>query len=1157
MTVASFPMDDQRARHAIEHTLDRTVVVEAAAGTGKTTELVKRILRVLATGRTTVDRLVAVTFTEKAAGELKLRLRRELESAHQGAHRRGETAEAGRLEHALQNLEDAHIGTIHGFCAELLRERPVEARIDPLFTVLTEPQAQRLYGEAFAQWFQMALAQMPEGVRRSLRRSSRPAGGGDSTDDGPVDRLRRAGWDLVEWRDFDRSWARPTFDRDATIRALVQLVDAFAAVTARPANVRDALYVDTAAGRRTADELRLVMAAGDIDAAEGLLVDLGRDRDFRRARKGSGASFAKGVPRADVHAAHQSLVQQLDAFRFEADADLAALLRDELRESIEDYERLKARHGALDFLDLLLRARNLVRDRDDVRRDFQQRFDCLFVDEFQDTDPLQAEILMLLAADDPLERDWTNARPVPGKLFIVGDPKQSIYRFRRADVGVYRNVCEQLEAAGALALQLTTSFRSVPDIQRVVNAAFAARMTGDRDAMQAEYVALSPWRPANEAQPAVVALPVPEPYGKRNISGAAIDKSLPDAVGAFVEWLITESGWTVTDRRGERTAIAARHVCLLFRRFVSWGTDVTRGYVDSLEARGIKHLLVGGRSFHGREEIETIRAALAAIEWPDDQLSVFATLRGSLFAVGDEELLEYHHGHGRRFHPFQVPEQLPPHLAPIGDALGLIARLHRFRNRRPVADTIASLFEETRAHVGFALRRAGEQVLANALHVAELARQYELSGGISFRGFVDELRDAADQGQAAEAPIVEEGSDGVRLMTVHKAKGLEFPVVILADMTAKLAPMDASRHLDSSRGLCAMRIGGWSPLELQHQQAMEQAREREEGVRVAYVAATRARDLLVVPVVGDTPFEDGWVSPLDAAIYPPMPARRNAAAAPSCPPFKRDSVLTRPDAGIASAQTVSPGVHRFAGATGDGYDVAWWDPHALNLGVEPPFGLRHQELIARDVDPEVVAEGQRAYMAWRRERDAALTTAAVPSLRVRTTTDWANASAGDGLAVAVETVSVGVDGARPGGARYGSLVHAALALTPLDADRSVIEAIVDTQARILGAPAEESRSAAEAVAVALQHPLFEEARAADRAGTCLREAPVTVTLDGELVEGTVDLAYDVGGCTTVIDFKTDRVDGERLVRYQRQVGLYATAIAQVTGRDVRAVLMMV
>src|SRR5215470_595666 len=178
-----FPTDDQEARRLITDDLDTTFVVEAAAGTGKTTELINRILSVLEYTDTAMTRIVAVTFTEKAAGELKLRLREQLEK------RRVETESTNvrrRLDEALEHLEEAHVNTIHGFCAELLRERPVEARVDPLFTVLTEPQADRLYARAFRAWLQQALQDPPEGVRRALRRTSAPAfGGGDGS--GPVD----------------------------------------------------------------------------------------------------------------------------------------------------------------------------------------------------------------------------------------------------------------------------------------------------------------------------------------------------------------------------------------------------------------------------------------------------------------------------------------------------------------------------------------------------------------------------------------------------------------------------------------------------------------------------------------------------------------------------------------------------------------------------------------------------------------------------------------------------------------------------------------------------------------------------------------------------------------------------------------------------------
>jgi ATP-dependent exoDNAse (exonuclease V) beta subunit len=1138
---------DQQARELISTALDETLVVEAAAGTGKTTELVKRILRVIETGRAEVTSLVAVTFTEKAAGELKLRLRQELEDARSRA---GDEVTRMRLERALKNLEEAHVSTIHGFCGDLLRERPVEAGVDPLFTVLTEAQARRLYAEAFSAWFQEALQDPPEGVRRSLRRTSRRGWGGDIDEDGPVERLRRAGWELTEWRDFSASWTRPNFDRDAHIRGLTDAVHAFAAITA-PGSARDNLYLDTAAARRTSEELRLVMSGGDLDAAESLLVDLSKNRDFTRARKGSGAYYGQTVSRSQVQDGHKALVAALEAFTADADADLAALLRDELRGSIDRYQALKARAGALDFLDLLGCARDLIRDNTDVRHAFQQRFSRVFVDEFQDTDPLQAELLLLLSADNPHETNWRSVRPHPGKLFVVGDPKQSIYRFRRADVEIYRHVRDQLLRCGARPVQLETSFRSVPNLQRAINAAFAPVMTGDRDTLQADYVQLLPKRPDLPGQPSVVALPVPEPYGRRQIAAAAIEASLPDAVGAFVDWLVHESGWKVTDRRNEDTLVPveARHVCLLFRRFVSWGNDLTRQYVDALEARGVRHLLVGGRAFHNREEIETLRAALAAVEWPDDELSVFATLRGALFAIGDEELLEYHHEH-RGFRPFSVPAMLPEHLQPIGEALGLIAELHTRRNRRPVAETVMRLLKDTRAHVGFALRRAGEQVLANALHVAELARQYELSGGISFRGFVEELRDAAESGEGAEAPILEEGSDGVRLMTVHKAKGLEFPVVILADLTCKLARADAGRHIDPDRGLCALRLGGWTPLELRAQQALEQARDQAEGVRLAYVAATRARDLLVVPAVGDECFEGGWTGPLDRALYPPMVRRRDHVSVPGCPPFKKDSVLRRPDNDPALPATVSPGLHRFDAS----HDVVWWDPFALKLGADPPFGLRRHELIVKDVAPDIVHAGLVRHKQWSDTRRAALDTGRAPSLHVRTATEWARGSSASGEA---EVIVFDTDRSRPTGARYGTLVHAALAAVPLDADPAAITTIVETHARIVAATSDEVASAAEVTRAVLAHPIFDAARVAERRGGLLRETPVTIEVEGTLVEGVADCVFEEAGGYVVIDFKTDRAEGDLLDLYRRQVNLYANAVAQATGKPARAVLMKV
>ena len=1185
---------DQHARDAIAGALDETLVVEAAAGTGKTTELVRRILRILSTGRAKVRSIVAVTFTEKAAGELKLRLREALEKERTRAAADGGDDEVKRLlDEALGELEEAHVSTIHGFCAELLRERPVEARVDPLFTVLTESQAERLFDEAFGSWIQAQLGDPPEGVRRALRRSvwsgfARTA----ARQDGPIDRLRRAAWELAQWRDFTAPWTRRSFEREREIDRLIEALHALAALSDSPSYARDNLFVDTAPVRHLSQEIALHQSFDhqDYDGWEARLVDLSRDRNFSKARHGRGPGYRQGVTRAAVIGQMEQFRAHLDQFRMDADADLAALLQRELVAAVQQYEQLKARAGALDFLDLLLKARDLVKGDAAVRRGFQSRFTHIFVDEFQDTDPLQAEILLLLAASDPESTDWRTVTPFPGRIFIVGDPKQSIYRFRRADVGIYRDVCARLEQCGAKRLQLTTSFRSVPGIQAAVNAAFEPLMTGDAFTLQAEYVPLSPFREATKRQPSVIALPVPQPYGTRNISAVAIEKSLPDATAAFIDWLITESRWTVTERTGEKpVAIAARHVCILFRRFISFGEDVTMPYVQALEAHSVKHVLVGGKTFHDREEVEAIRAALAAIEWPDDELSVFATLRGTFFAIGDEELLDWKRRFGA-FHPFRTrfAEPVPDHLQPVVSALTLIQRLHKRRNYIPVADTIHRLLNTTRAHVGLVLRTAGEQALANVLHVAELARQYEAGGGISFRGFVDELRVAAETAQAAEAPILEEGSDGVRMMTVHKAKGLEFPVVVLADLTCKLSRAEAGRWIDPAANLCALKIGGWAPSDLLLHDAEEAARDRAESERLAYVAATRARDLLVVPAIGDGPYEGGWLDPLTTAIYPPEPMRRSPGRADGCPAVRsKDSVLNRPEGDPARPTTVAPGAYDIPRSTEHAHEhahvapstghaarststphlaprtshVVWWDPSLLQLNASSSFGLRRDDLIVKDGDMFAVEERLAAYEKWRADRAWLVEQGSVATMQVQTATAWAGEAARAGvdeaIAASADISIVQIAGAegRPRGARFGALVHAVLAIVPLDAGEEVIRRTANVQGRILTATAAEVAAATSVVDAVLRHELMVRAR---RSLRLRRETPVTWTQkDGMLIEGVLDLAFDEADETTVIDFKTDHELSAGEARYRAQLQKYVDAVAAATGRRARGVLFKV
>ncbi len=1111
-TSSARAVSDAEARRRIRESLDESLIVEASAGTGKTTELVRRIVAVLEKCPTTIDKIAAVTFTHKAAGELKLRLREELDKARQ-------ERSSPELEHALEHLEEASIGTIHSFCAQLLRERPVEARVDPAFQELSEQESSRLYQRSFRTWLERRLAEPSPGLRRAFARLAWR----DSWDDSPpLEQLQYAGRKLVEWRDYPAPWRREPFARAEEIGTLLRMARELADLSSRPRRVTDNLYI----GLQPVRLMVQGVGAHDQDALESQVLKLGRDLR-RDTKKGSG-EYGGGASREDLLNRRDELLRWIEEFRRRADADLAAELREEMSGLVEEYNQRKRRQGKLDFVDLLVCARDLVKNQQPVREYLQKRFSHLFIDEFQDTDPLQAEILLLLAADDPAESDWLKIRAVDGKLFVVGDPKQSIYKFRRADILLYRQIRDAMVERGCGLVALRKSFRSVPNLQHFVNTSFETEMDGDG---HAEWIPLERHREEIEGRPSLIALPVPKPY-KMRLSKEAVNRSLPDAIAAFVAWLVQESGW----------GFKARDIAILFRRRTQGGQDLTREYARALEARNVDHLLAGSKSFHHREEVETLRAALTAIEWPDDELSVFATLKGSLFAIPDEMLLVDKHKRGR-LHPFHRDGAEPP----IADALELLAELHRARNYRPFAATVHALLEATRAHAGFLLRPGGNQILANVARVADLARTYETTGGVSFRGFVEELTAQAEKAEASEAPVLEEDSDGVRLMTVHGAKGLEFPVVILADLTANLCAREPDQYVDGTKRVSATRLLRCAPWELLDHEADEAARERAEGVRVAYVAATRARDLLVVPAVGDEPFpQDNWLSPLNKALYPSRENWRKSRPAPGCPEFGAASVVARPmDYDREAEFSVRPG---FIVPQQGSHEVVWWDPSKLKLGEEGDHGLRQQDLLKDDA-----GASSAAYREWREQRAATMDAASHPEFAVFLASQAADSPPAPVVVeIAAPNVTTG-----PSGRRFGTLVHAVLRDVPLDANRTTIRRWAQLNARILGAIPEETEAACARVEAALRHPLLDRARAAERKH---REYPVMLLVEGgRLMEGVIDLAFVENNAWVIVDFKTDadissHPSGQR-DQYQRQLQWYAAALSRLTGLPARAYLL--
>jgi ATP-dependent exoDNAse (exonuclease V) beta subunit len=433
---------DQAVRDRVVRDFDTTFLLEAGAGTGKTTVLVARILAIVRSGRSTLDRIVAITFTEKAAGELKLRLRDGIEQAIEEAT---DPAERERLVAATHDLERAPVSTIHAFTGALLRERPFEAGLDPGFRVAAEIAGERVLDDAWDAWFDARMMEADPVFLRAL------------TFELKLDDLRKAARRMVAERDvLDAPQERPAFD-PTSLRASVRE----AVATLQPFKPRCTDTDDDAYGQVVM--LEAVLAR--VERADGLALErLLRELEVD-AHHGQQGNWSPAQACKDVKAELKSLKDAQLAYVRASSADVAWALRDRLRGFLDAYETAKRDRAVVDYTDLLLKARDVLVRSIPVRRYFQRRFDFVLVDEFQDTDPLQAQIAFLLAEDanGSPAADWRSVRLAPGKLFVVGDPKQSIYRFRRADIAVYEEVKRLVEASGgSCSRSPRTSERSRP-----------------------------------------------------------------------------------------------------------------------------------------------------------------------------------------------------------------------------------------------------------------------------------------------------------------------------------------------------------------------------------------------------------------------------------------------------------------------------------------------------------------------------------------------------------------------------------------------------------------------------------------------------------------------------------------------------------------------
>lgn len=1082
----SAPLVDDEARRIAREEVGRSLLVEAGAGTGKTTLLVERVLHVIARKGVPIEKIVAITFTEKAAAELRLHVRERLEAALATEEGSWSAEERQCFVVALDDFQLASIQTIHGFCAALLRERPVEAGVDPGFAVLDGVSEMLLFDEVWQRWEAEQLVAGALPLCRALWAGVSRAN------------LRDRAWKALGRREI---FSAASF-ADATPFDIPAALDEYAAAIADlDAFARDCcLFPDDRflqLFKPTARRAAVASLAAPRER-ETMLLQIEPPKLGNAGNKKSWKAGAKD----EAHARFGRLRERFSEIGARIAADVGVLLVGFIAAHAEE----KARRGVLDFHDLLLRARNLLRDRPNVRDGFLEQIGALLVDEFQDTDPLQMEIAFLLAESRAVATSWNETEIAPGRLFIVGDPKQSIYRFRRADIDMYD--AAKVRIAEPDRLRIEQNFRSVPGITDWVNRSFELLFAESEDALsQAPFAPIEAFRKPLGAAPPVVLLAPPRDAEERSAEEVRLIEA--GAIASAIERVI-DSGWA-----------SPRQIAILFRSMTA-----LEPYEDALEAREIPFQVDGGRAFFGRSEVQALLACLASVEDPEDPIALVAALKSPHFGVTDDALARFvTTGGALRYLTDAGAEH-----AEIAEAFEELRALHGRRHEKPLHRVVEDVLESTQVLELHALRGGGRRAVANLRKVAEKARALEAAGVVTLRGLIRTLEAQSETVGAAEgdSPIADETADLVRLMTIHGAKGLEFGVVVLANLFGGKAFFEPFLA-NGARGQIEFTLGrkesyirtrGFEDL-----RAAEKLRWRAEERRLLYVGATRARDMLILPGHGvlHSKSKGGVMAAFEES---------------NSTHLFQDLRRVLPERAFWTDGERIDGVH------------IWVMPGDAGQGDASGDGARGRSTRA--------AEARLDASAWRAAHEEALARGSepLPVLSARHAartedTDEASEPANP-FAAAREAA------ARERALTLGSFVHAVLeALPKLDAAR-LVECADALPRGIADATAREE--ALGIVRAALATPVLERARRAPR---LLREVPFSVVIEGRLAEGRVDLVFEEEDGLVFVDYKTDRVEpamrgAREALRafarergHEQQAALYARALAAAIGRPVR------
>ena len=818
---------DQPARDAIVSMLDTTMLVEAAAGTGKTRSMVDRMIASLREGNCSIGSLAAITFTRKAAAELRARFQVALEKAV----RESDGVARERLSDALDYAERAYIGTIHSFCGRLLRERPVEAGVDPAFLEFDETVDLRLRKEAWRQY----------------------VGGLMSTGDPMLGELDNVGLeigqlesafldygtypDVTEWPapDVELPDLKPVTEELRSYAAhMEQLAPTF------PTDVGNDLLM--LKYRRIA---RMVRQA-DLQIPTELLEILGEcgkvkvvQKEWPDGQKQGKREGERWQQFVDQHA--QPLVEKWRHKRY-------AVVMRVLQDAVKAYGNLRRDLGGLNYQDLLLQAAALLREKPKIREYFRKRFTHLLVDEFQDTDPIQAEVMLLLTADDPQQTDWHFCKPVPGSLFVVGDPKQSIYRFRRADIVTYSEVKRIIGQCGEV-VSLTTNFRSRKPVIDWVNETFEKILPAVADKYSPARCEMVSIKPADDTESSgVEVLKVPEECA-HNPEVLAYE---PDLIAQVVHRAVAPGSKTEPTSKPDDFMIIAALKKNLSR------------YAQELSELGIPSQVTGGAVLSEIRQLGLLCLCLEVVTQPDNPIALVAVLRSELFGISDTALYAFKASGGRFSFYTAIPDALPHETAePLADAFSRLRRYDLWLKTLPPVAAVERIVADL-GLVASAAAEPGGNVLAGGLaRAVELLRAAQTTAK-SISELADYLRQIVDGGEKHDAvPAASPAEAPVRIMNLHQAKGLEASVVFLADPTGA-SGHKPQIHIDRSGGLPRGYLaiygtgGGYHPPLLAYPEQWqtfadeEQKFQEAEKNRLLYVAATRAASRLVI-----TQREDG------------------------------------------------------------------------------------------------------------------------------------------------------------------------------------------------------------------------------------------------------------------------------------------------------------